>query len=156
MSIVVTDKNTQEITVVNGERTETANPRRTVTFDAEDIPGLPETLPQSSLGRRKLNFRPERISITYRESCCGTAFRAQEDPLAFDDVVIGGPNIRKDGSTGEQWVSNSYFLLPKDLDADDPKRYVDFLVPDYVLDLVVRYDPRGVEYPFSAILKGSE
>lgn len=150
MSIIVTDKNTQEITVVNGERTETANPRRTVTFDAEDIPGLPETLPQSSLGRWKLNFRPERISITYREC------RAQEDPLAFDDVVIGGPNIRKDGSSGEQWVSNSYFLLPKDLDADDPKRYVDFLVPDYVLDLVVRYDPRGVEYPFSAALKGSE
>ena len=148
MTVTVYDKTIKTVESVNGELSVEIKPLREVTLTGESIPELPETLTQNGYyGRaRPQKFKPKQVRIVYR-----TEFRSAEG-FEFDRVTITGPNIRKDGSLGEQTPSAEYWVkVDEDLDEEIMSRAKDYVVPEWLSPYVERFDPMGQENPFTGL-----
>lgn len=142
--VAITDQQDISIVVTTGvsserNRTETRAPRRVVTINAQDIPGMPEKLAENGGHRRALTFAPETVQITYRLNA--------DEVFGLADVVVTGPNIRKDGSRGDLFGRSTYWFMP---DGKVVWGFGKYTIPDYLAPLVTQYDPLGSDYPFTA------
>lgn len=132
-------------------RSESRSPKRLVTFAAEKIPQLPESMTDDGVvARRKITFRPEKVTITYEPHS------RNDDEFSFLEVTVQGRNIRKDGSLGERAGSRKFFLMPEDDEEEFNRKLVmhraaEYRVPDYLAELVELYDPAGEVHPFTAV-----
>lgn len=115
--------------------------RRMVTLYRTDVPELPESLADDGF-RSTMKFHPEKVVIHYRDN---------DTILEFDEVRLIGPNIRKDGSHGERTGNVRYFVMPESVrDEERRQRAGEYILPDYLADLVRLYDPHGEAHPFAA------
>lgn len=135
-------------------RSESRSPKRLVTFEAGEIPGLPESMTDGGIGLRKITFRPEKVTITYEPHT------RNDDQFSFYEIRVFGRNIRKDNSLGELGGGRNFFLMPEEDEEEFNRklamhRAAEYRVPDYLAELVELYDPAGEAHPFTAVLRDS-
>jgi hypothetical protein len=146
----VKDKMVKTITCVDGDLIVEVDPLRVVSLGRGSVPELPDEMTTNYVAHQQKRFRPERVTITYREGHRG------ETTFCLDEVVVSGPNIRKDGSPGEQAGSRNFWVMP-DADIDEVNQKMvmslagEYVVPDWLMTYVTRFDPLGSENPFTAV-----